>query len=138
VADRYWSPDEVEALIPALTEIMEAVMQANSAATGARERLEEQKHRIVMAGGGVIDQAAWRADTRTLEAVSAEVRNGLERIVGLGGVPKDLSLGLVDFLHLREGREVNLCWKYGERRITFWHGLDEGYAGRKPLGSRGA
>jgi len=28
---------------------------------------------------------------------------------------------------------VNLCWKYGEHAITHWHGLDEGYAGRKPL-----
>ena len=45
----------------------------------------------------------------------------------------DLSLGLVDFLHLRNGREVNLCWKYGEREIRHWHGLDEGYAARKPL-----
>lgn len=138
MAERYWSPEEVEALIPALTEIMEAVMKANADAARARERLEEQKHRIVMAGGGVIDQAAWRADSGTLEALSAQVRQGLERIVGLGGVPKDLSLGLVDFLHLREGREVNLCWKCGERRITFWHGLDEGYAGRKPLGSPGS
>jgi hypothetical protein len=138
VAERYWSPEEVEALIPALTEIMQAVMKANAEAAHARERLEEQKHRIVMAGGGVIDQAAWRADLGTLEALSAQVRHGLERIVGLGGVPKDPSLGLVDFRHLREGREVNLCWKFGERRITFWHGLDEGYAGRKALGSPGS
>ena len=42
-------------------------------------------------------------------------------------------MGLVDFLHLRDGREVNLCWRYGEERITHWHGLREGYAARKPL-----
>jgi hypothetical protein len=40
---------------------------------------------------------------------------------------------LVDFPHLRRGEEVNLCWKYGEREIRHWHGLDEGYSGRKPL-----
>jgi hypothetical protein len=39
----------------------------------------------------------------------------------------------VDFPGLRGGHTVNLCWKYGERSIRFWHGLDEGYAGRKPL-----
>jgi len=65
--------------------------------------------------------------------LTAEVQQGLGAIVELGGAPKDLSLGVVDFLHLRDGREVNLCWKYGERAIRHWHGLDEGYAGRKPL-----
>jgi hypothetical protein len=44
-----------------------------------------------------------------------------------------VDLGLVDFPHVREGRVVNLCWKYGEREIRFWHGLDEGYTGRKSL-----
>ena len=58
---------------------------------------------------------------------------GLEEIQKLGGEPKDLGLGLVDFPHLRRGEEVNLCWKYGEREVRHWHGLDEGYTGRKPL-----
>ena len=57
----------------------------------------------------------------------------LNRILALGGVPKDVGLGLVDFPHRRGGEVVNLCWKFGEREIRFWHGLDEGYAGRKPL-----
>ncbi len=47
--------------------------------------------------------------------------------------PRISGSGLVDFLHLRDGREVNLCWRYGEERITHWHGLNEGYASRKPL-----
>jgi hypothetical protein len=61
------------------------------------------------------------------------VQQGLEQVQALGGVPKDLGLGLVDFIHLRNGREVNLCWRYGEGKITHWHGLDEGYSSRKPL-----
>jgi hypothetical protein len=61
------------------------------------------------------------------------MRTELTEIQALGGVIKDLALGLVDFPHLREGRTVNLCWRYGEQRVTHWHGLDEGYAARKPL-----
>ena len=83
--------------------------------------------------GGVIDQDAWRADRERLEALSKRMQDGIDAITELGGVPKDVGLGLVDFPHLRDGREVNLCWKYGERAIRFWHGLDEGYAARKPL-----
>jgi hypothetical protein len=48
-------------------------------------------------------------------------------------VTKDLALGLVDFLHVRDGREVNLCWRFGEDAVRHWHGLDEGYASRRPL-----
>jgi hypothetical protein len=133
MAERHFTVADVEALIPALTRIMERVMTANAEASEARERLQSEQRRIDLAGGGVLDRRAWQADRDRIERLTAEMQRGLGEIAELGGVPKDLGLGLVDFLHLRDGREVNLCWKYGERRITHWHGLDEGYAGRKPL-----
>jgi hypothetical protein len=133
VAERYFTVAEVEALIPRLDRIMSRVMSANAEASQARERLQAEQQRIAVAGGGFLDRRAWRADKDRIERLTAELQQGLGEIVDLGGAPKDLGLGLVDFLHLREGHEVNLCWKYGEREIRHWHGLDEGYAGRKPL-----
>jgi hypothetical protein len=44
---------------------------------------------------------------------------------------KDLSIGLIDFVGLRDGREVYLCWKYGEDSIQFWHEIDDGFQGRQ-------
>ena len=44
-----------------------------------------------------------------------------------------LEQGLVDFPSWREGRVVLLCWQFGERQLAYWHGEDEGFAGRKPL-----
>jgi len=133
VAERYFSVADVEALIPELTRLMEQVMASNAEAGEARERLQAEQRRIDLAGGGVLDRRAWRADKDRIERLTAEIERGLAEIAELGGVPKDLGQGLVDFLHLRNGREVNLCWKYGEREIRHWHGLDEGYAGRKLL-----
>ena len=133
MAERYFSVADVEALIPELTRVMKQVMSANVEASEARERLQAEQRRIDLSGGGVLDRRAWRADKDRIERLTAEMQRGLGAIAELGGVPKDLSLGLVDFLHLRNGREVNLCWKFGEREIRHWHGLDEGYAGRKPL-----
>ena len=133
MAERYFSVADVEALIPELTRAMKQVMSANVEASEARERLQAEQRRIDLAGGGILDRRAWRADKDRIERLTAEMQRGLGAIAELGGVPKDLSLGLVDFLHLRNGREVNLCWKFGEREIRHWHGLDEGYAGRKPL-----
>ena len=133
MSDRYFGPEEVERLIPRLTPIMERVMAAHAEGGEARAWLEREQQRITMAGGGVVDQAAWRATRERLDRSARTVQEGLAAIQTMGGVPKDLGLGLVDFLHLREGREVNLCWRFGEERITHWHGLGEGYAKRKPL-----
>ncbi|OLD84971.1 MAG: hypothetical protein AUG55_01810 [Candidatus Rokubacteria bacterium 13_1_20CM_4_70_13] len=133
MADRHFTPREVEALIPALAPLMREAMAAHTKAAALRERLRAEQARIALAGGGVLDRAQWRADTGRIEQLTERVRKTLEKVVELGGRPKDLGLGLVDFPHLRDGREVNLCWQYGEREIRHWHGLDEGYAGRKPL-----
>jgi hypothetical protein len=133
VSDRYFSPEEVEALIPALTAIMERVRAALEQVAQARGRRQAEERRIAMAGGGVFDRAQWAKDTAVMDRATAAVRAGLEEIVALGGVPKDLDLGLVDFPHRRDGADVELCWKFGETTIGFWHGLGEGFAGRKPL-----
>ncbi|PYN46175.1 MAG: hypothetical protein DME00_19945 [Candidatus Rokuibacteriota bacterium] len=133
MAERYFTVADVEALIPELARIMEPVMSAHAEVSATQERMQAEQQRIAMAGGGVLDRRAWRADKDKVERLTGEIRRGLGEIVELGGAPKDLGLGLVDFLHLRDGREVNLCWRYGEREIRHWHGLDEGYAGRKPL-----
>jgi hypothetical protein len=133
VAERYFTVADVEALIPDLSRIMKPVMSAHAEVSAMQERMQAEQQRIAMAGGGVLDRRAWRADKDKIERLTGEIRRGLAEIVELGGAPKDLGLGLVDFPHLRDGREVNLCWRYGEREIRHWHGLDEGYAGRKPL-----
>ena len=48
---------------------------------------------------------------------------------------KDINLGLLDFPALKDGREVYLCWQYGEGEIAFWHEVEAGYAGRQPIDS---
>jgi hypothetical protein len=58
---------------------------------------------------------------------------GMAQLQALGVVVKDLDRGLIDFPHRREGREVYLCWEYGEERIDYWHETDSGYSGRQPL-----
>ena len=56
-------------------------------------------------------------------------------ILELGVLIKDINTGLLDFPALREGREVYLCWQYGEGEIAFWHEVDTGFAGRQPIDS---
>ncbi|MFQ5898131.1 MAG: DUF2203 domain-containing protein [Candidatus Methylomirabilia bacterium] len=130
---RYFTPGEVETLIPELTQIMGRLMDAHSQARQIRSVLREEQRRIMVAGGGILDQVTWQERTRRLEELTRDVQGGISAIAAAGGIPKDLEVGLVDFPHVLGGREVNLCWRFGESRIRFWHGLEEGYAARKPL-----
>jgi hypothetical protein len=130
---RYFTPDEVDRLIPELTRIVGAVMAAHGAVDELSGRLKAEQQRIALAGGRTVDRTAWQAATAEITRRRAEIERGLARIVTLGGRPKDLAIGLVDFPGLLDNDEVNLCWRHGETRVGFWHRLDEGYARRKPL-----
>jgi hypothetical protein len=57
----------------------------------------------------------------------------VKEIQEVGCELKDPYEGLVDFLSIRDGQYVYLCWKYGEEKINFWHGLYDGIKGRKPV-----
>ncbi len=57
----------------------------------------------------------------------------VHRIQELNVLIKDVNLGLLDFPALKEGREVYLCWQYGEGKIAFWHEVEAGFAGRQPI-----
>jgi hypothetical protein len=61
------------------------------------------------------------------------INHYLGELEGVGCVFKGFDAGLVDFYALREDRLVFLCWRLGEPRITHWHELDAGFAGRQPV-----
>ena len=132
-AKQYFTVRAIEALIPRLEKIMARVMDAQAEATRFRTALEAAQREVVLSGGMRLRQEWWRARRAGMDKANRELRTGLADLLATGGVPKDLELGLVDFLGLVQGREVNLCWRYGEKRIRFWHGLDEGFGGRKAI-----
>lgn len=59
----------------------------------------------------------------------------VHQIQSAGAQIKDVNIGLLDFPALKDGREVCLCWKHGEGDIAFWHEVDAGFAGRRPIES---
>lgn len=59
----------------------------------------------------------------------------IHQILDTGVQIKDINIGLLDFSTTRNGREVYLCWKYGEEEIAFWHEVDAGFAGRQSIES---
>ena len=133
MSQRLFTPDEVDALIPRLADIVGRAREHHRQASSLQQHLHEEQERIRSSGGGLIDQRDWKAKAERLDGLAIEVREALSAIAELGGVTKDLEMGLVDFPGRVGDETVNLCWKYGETAVRFWHGLDEGYAHRKPL-----
>jgi hypothetical protein len=130
---RLFTPAEVNSLLPRLARLIEQAMERHRQATALQHRLHEERSRIGASGGGLVDQRDWKARAERLDGLSIDIRGLLQEVLELGGVTKDLELGLVDFPGMVGGETVNLCWKAGEAEVRFWHGLDEGYARRKPL-----
>jgi hypothetical protein len=88
--------------------------------------------RVAGNGSGFDSNAIAELDERIAKEL-AGVAKSVNAIHELGAVVKDPDTGLVDFPAVVEGAEAFLCWQLGEDEVEFWHGLDEGFAGRKPL-----
>lgn len=70
---------------------------------------------------------------RRAQAIAEEIEGFVSELSSLGIEFKGFELGLVDFPGEIDGRPVCLCWKLGEPSVQFWHEVDAGYAGRRPL-----
>jgi hypothetical protein len=57
----------------------------------------------------------------------------IHQIQDTGAQIKDINTGLLDFSAMKDGREVYLCWQYGEEDIAFWHEVEAGFAGRQSI-----
>jgi len=132
MARRYFTPAEANALLPEVRQVAERLVahrQAFSEAAARRAQLTSH----VAGNGGDLDPGEVREDAEQMDREAEAVAGAAEELNAFGVIVKDLDRGLVDFPALREGEEVLLCWQVGEDEVAFWHGVDEGFAGRKPL-----
>jgi hypothetical protein len=131
IMTHYFTREEAEALLPAVTLILRRIQDERekmSIVEGELEVLQVQS----MGNGHHLQGRIQRLQQSIVEAVQS-LRNAVEELQEIGCELKDPDTGLIDFLGLRDGREIYLCWRLGEDRIRFWHDLDTGFAGRQPL-----
>lgn len=137
MSDRLFTAVEINAMIPRLSDLMSEAMALHRRASALQEALGEERERIRVSGGAMVDQRDWKARAERLDGYGIEVKQVLQQVLDMGGVTKDLEMGLVDFPGLvpqvAGSQPVNLCWKHGEDAVRFWHGFEEGYGQRKPL-----
>lgn len=129
---RYFTPAEANALLEEVRPAAERLVAHRSAFSEAAARRAQLTSRVA-GNGGDLDPGEVREHAEQMEREAEAVAAAVEELNRLGVLVKDLDRGLVDFPALRQGEEVLLCWQVGEAEVGFWHGVDEGFAGRKPL-----
>ena len=129
---RIFTPEEANAALADVRPLVEQMVEAKGALDNAQEQSDEAARSISGNGGG-IPPAELAALHEQLEQRTTELAAIVDELHELGVQVKDLDSGLVDFPSFRDGQQVLLCWRLGEDEVAFWHGLDEGFAGRHPL-----
>src|SRR5258708_3764726 len=124
----YFIASEINQLIPQLNSIFEHIemckLRAEALATETITTPADSHPKEVVQLQVVQSQ---------VEFLMQAVQEDIQYIQKLGGITKDLDVGLVDFLGELDGQDVWLCWKRGETHVRYWHSLDSGFAQRRAL-----
>jgi hypothetical protein len=132
VEQRYFTVEEANEALEEVRPLTEELVGHRRALLELQERQSVLTTRIAGNGGNVEPHELEEVQEQLDEEV-AGIARCVARIHEVGALVKDLDDGLVDFPATRDGEDVLLCWRLGEEEIGFWHGLDEGFSGRKPL-----
>lgn len=130
---RFFTLGEAERILPRVEAALHEVIQLSQDGERSQNELRQWLRRIAMSGGGLVDHSGALERKGRLHAIAARLQDAAAQLENYGCLIKDLKLGLVDFPTLFRGEEVYLCWKLGEDSIRFWHGVSEGFGGRKPI-----
>lgn len=130
---RYFKLHEAQELLPQVADLVSRAKDIHARHAEAEAGLSEITRQVHLMGGMRVDAARVSALRNLRERMAGALRETVQAIQELGVQLKDIEVGLVDFPTLYRGREVLLCWKLGEHSIEFWHGLEEGFRGRKRI-----
>jgi hypothetical protein len=129
---RHFTPEEANAALGEIRPLVEKMVASRAAHLEALARQEELEGRIRGNGGGI--PPATLADAAAeVERVARDLARTVDELAERGVEVKDVDEGLVDFPALHRGETVLLCWKLGEDAVEYWHTVEDGFAGRRPL-----
>lgn len=128
--------DEAQTLLPVLSSLLKRSIEGKQLIEQVEKESQDLNHRILLSGGLFVDvpQVARRKADR--DKAMNDTKDALAEIEAIGVQVKDLDIGLLDFPCIVNDQIVLLCWKLGEEKIQFWHGVEEGFRGRKPIDER--
>lgn len=120
---KYFTLNEAEQLLPQIAEAMAIAFE-----TRGQIELKVDHWRKVKDSINEVEEALLRGQ---IDYLAVQLEKQLGEITKFGAVPKDLNQGLVDFPARIGNKEGFFCWRMGEIKIEHWHGLTEGFQGRR-------
>lgn len=133
MSEKYFTLREAEELLPYIRPHLEEAREQKRNMDRRDEELSRASAEIMVLGGSIPPRDRLAQTRLERDQSAGQLKESVSKIVETGCLIKDLETGLVDFPALLRGEEIYLCWKLGENHIGYWHGIEEGFAGRKPI-----
>ncbi len=130
---RFFTVEEANGLVAALQVEFGRIARARSFLAPLIQALGGPDEAVAVLNESAPTPPGREGEAERLRELAGEITGAVERVNGLGCLVKDVERGLVDFYAVVDDEPAFLCWQFGEPAVTHWHGLDEGFAGRKPL-----
>ena len=132
---RFFTLEQAEKVLPNVDSAIRRVISLKAEYESLQSEWQSFSERLVTTGGMRVDRGRVMEQKNSREEAALALKQAVDKVHEFGCLVKDLDIGLIDFPTLFQGEEVYLCWKLGEAGIRFWHGVDEGFRGRKPIDS---
>jgi hypothetical protein len=136
MSSRTFTLEEAQDLLPVLESLLRSSIDGKKVIEAVDAETQELAQKIFMNGGMSLNVVALAGRKAQREKAIQRVKDAMAEIDAMGVQVKDLDIGLLDFPCEVDGQVVLLCWKLGEKAITHWHGVSEGFAGRKRIDER--
>jgi len=130
--ERTFTPDEANEALEEIRPVAERMVVHRRALANA-QRLQAELVVKIAGNGGDLGPSDLQEAAATIQREADAIAACVQLLDDVGVQVKSLEEGLLDFPAERDGEPIFLCWQVGEERVTFWHGVDEGFAGRKPI-----
>ena len=130
---RYFTFEQASRLLPPAGKAIREAVQAKSRYEEAEGALQSLVHRIMVMGGIALDVMSAESWKNQRDNSEVALKTAVDKLEDMGCVVKDLDYGLIDFPTLFRGEEVYLCYRMDEAGIMFWHGVHEGFEGRRAI-----
>jgi hypothetical protein len=136
MSSRTFTLDEAQDLLPVLESLLRTAIDGKHVIESVEAEFQALQQQIHLRGGMSLNVVHWAAKKAQRDKTLQRVKDAMAEIDAIGVQVKDLDIGLLDFPCEVDGNIILLCWKLGEKAITHWHGVSEGFAGRKAIDER--